>query len=59
MKIKALFAIAGFDYTYQKGGEYDVDKERGLDLVKAGLAIEIKAPKVERAANKKFEKRKK
>lgn len=42
MKIKALYGIAGIDYTFSKGGVYDVTSDIGNDLVKGGLAVEVK-----------------
>ena len=42
MRIKTLVGIAGADYTYQRGIEYDVTDEIGSDLVRAGHAVEVK-----------------
>lgn len=41
MRIKLLVGVAGSDYAYQKGGEYDCDAERAADLIKAGHAVAV------------------
>lgn len=49
MRIKVLIGCAGDNYAFRKGDEYDTSEEIGKDLVKAGFAIELSAPKQERA----------
>jgi hypothetical protein len=41
MRIKMLIGCAGPDVAYSNGHEYDVTKEVGEDLVRAGHAFEI------------------